>query len=255
MHSDSSLPLSKNCSRLSLRTVWRCKSFLEMLRQCWHLIDTKVFRSVGQTEKSKNCCRSCNESLTQKLFCQVQIFVSDHTAAVGDQCSCTSLYVKRVWYCFVCLNSPELWSSLCKRSSEKAVECFKAPGICRRRPSSQIFTFGIRKDTDLHGQAVQIMMMMMVIMVLLMISRHVCTAAATLVFSSCLLVMSVVMWAALTCAFALREGQCSMPRQPTRNYGGQNDTGMWFSPISPVFPCQLSSHKTCVDLFIAFDVM
>jgi len=55
-------------------------------------------------------------------------------------------------------------------------------------------------------------------MVLLMITRQVSTAAAaTLVSSSCLLAMSVGMWAALTCAFALREVQCSMPCQSTRN--------------------------------------
>lgn len=94
MHSDSSLPLSENSSHLSLRTVWGCKFFLEMLRQCWHLIDTVVFRFCCQTKESKNCCRSCSESLTQKLFCQVQISMSDRTAAVGNQCSCTSLYVK-----------------------------------------------------------------------------------------------------------------------------------------------------------------
>lgn len=40
---------------------------------------------VGQTKESKNCCRLCHESLTQKVFCQVQISMSDHTAAVGNR--------------------------------------------------------------------------------------------------------------------------------------------------------------------------
>lgn len=128
----------------------------------------------------------------------------------------SSVQMCLVRYFVVCLNSPELWSSLWKRSSEKAVECFKAPGICRRWPGSQILTFGVRKDAELHGQAVQ--MIMMVVVILLMITRQVSTAAAlTLVFSSCLLAMSVGMWAAMKCAFALREGQCSMPCQSTRN--------------------------------------